>query len=125
MTESVVAGVLGVARLGLAALLLRRLALVAVAAAVVVVLVARRREVIEKAVAHRRFLSGEGNDPSSGDEDEVTMWSQHKDDLCASCQPAQRKAHVCEPAQGKVKVARSKPREYQEFLFSDSAQRGE
>jgi hypothetical protein len=82
MTGSVVAAALLVARgLGLAALLLRRAALVALAAAVVVVLVARGREVVEKAVAHRWFLSGEGNNPSSGDEGEVTMWSQLKNHL--------------------------------------------
>jgi hypothetical protein len=92
MAGSVVAVVaLGVARLRLTPVVLRRLALVAVAAAVVVVLVPRGRAVLEEAeVAHRRFLSGEGINPSSGDEGEVTMWSRLKSQLCASCQPAQR-----------------------------------
>ena len=125
-TRSVVAVALVAVLLGLPALLPRRLALVAVAAAVVVVLlVAGRAEALQQAVAHRRFLSGEGINPSSGDEGKVTMWSQLKNHLCDSCQPAQRNTHVCEPAQAIVKSSGRIQSKSQGFLFSVSAQGGE
>ena len=84
-TRSVVAVALGVAGLGLAALLLRRAALVAAAAAVVVVpVVGGRAELEEIAVTHQMCPLGGRKQPSPVGEAEVTLGSQLKNDLCVS-----------------------------------------